>query len=327
MTLPQTKPTGGCALILAVLFSSGTGCAFGAAFRLSFLDDQATLADACQLLKERGFSDDSVASFKKIVEHHNRNGNRVDKTRFPAPRNGFYEFNDFGDFTNRTRTPFGLTPTDHSSAQDTLTCWDAACLLLHGAGCGAPDFEKDLLSRGVVLPQAGPKAFRSAYSSLVFPERGYKRLVGQRRPEAETQLIYSMRATRAVMGADPTSEEAWRSAFATWVQSLKEGGFVFPRNFQLGVGFFVYPKQRYFRANHAFLCLPEKGRLICLEKDGSPGPYVRMEFESEEDMALFMSWPLLEDRKDPKLQYLRGAPALISLNERLIGVYPCNDPQ
>src|SRR5512138_855281 len=71
--------------------------ASGAAFRLSFLDDKAALAETCQLLNESGCSADSVASFKKLVEHHNRKGNRVDKSRFPAPRSGFYEFHDVAD--------------------------------------------------------------------------------------------------------------------------------------------------------------------------------------------------------------------------------------
>jgi hypothetical protein len=316
----QTKSAGACALIVAVLFLSGAGRSSGAAFRLSFLEDKAALADTCRLLKQRGFSEGSVASFEKLVEHHNRNGNRVDKTRFPTPRDGSYEFNDLGDFTNRTRTPFAFTPSDHSPAQDTFTCFDAACLLLHGAGCGAPDFEKDLTSRGLVFSKGGPKGFRAAYSSLLFPEPGYKRLVGKPRPEAETQLLYSIRATRGVSG-DPMSQEAWRSAFATWVRGLKEAGFVFPREFKLGMGFSIYPRQRYLCPGHIFLCFPQDGRLICLQKEGSPGPYVRVEFKSQEDMARYMCWPKLEQQKDPKLQDAHDSPALISLNDQLIAVY------
>ncbi len=40
------------------------------AFRLSFLDEKPVLADTCQLLKQKGFLEESVASFKKLVEHH-----------------------------------------------------------------------------------------------------------------------------------------------------------------------------------------------------------------------------------------------------------------
>lgn len=317
----HAKRTGKAILVLATLFGPGSRDSSGAPFRLSFLDERSALADTCQLLKQRGFSDDSVASFQKLVEHHNRHGNRVDRTRFPPPRDGFYDFNELGDFTNGLRTPFSLTPTDHSLAQDTLLCYDVACLLLHGAGYGAPDFEKDLMSRGIVFSEAGPTAFRSAYSSVMFPGQGYKRLVGKPRSEAETQLILSITATRGVTAADPLSEEAWRSAFATWVRGLKEGGFIFPREFKLGMRFFVQPKLRYLWTNHAFFCFPENGRLICLEKNGSPGPYVRAEFKSEEDLAAYMRWAMLEDRKNPKLP-IYGSPVLISLNDQLIGVYP-----
>ncbi len=60
--------------------------------------------------------------------------------------------------------------------------------------------------------------------------------------------------------------------------------------------------------------------MICLEKNGSPGPYVRAEFECEEDVARYVSWTMLEDAKNPKLNAY-GHPVLVSLNEQLVGVY------
>ena len=109
------------------------------------------LTDTCQLLRQSGFSEDSVATFKKLVEHHNKKGNGVDRTKFPAPQAGYYEFRDLGDFANRLQTLLYLTPRDYSLGQEnTFTCFDAACLLLRGAGCESPDFEKDLNSKGIV---------------------------------------------------------------------------------------------------------------------------------------------------------------------------------
>lgn len=96
-------------LILALLVELMAGTASGAAFRLSFLDQEQVLADTCQLLRQNGFSEDSVATFKKLVEHHNQNGNRVDRTKFPAPQAGYYEFRDLADFTNRLQTLLYLT--------------------------------------------------------------------------------------------------------------------------------------------------------------------------------------------------------------------------
>jgi hypothetical protein len=324
-------------LILALLVELVAGTAHGAAFRLSFLDQEPVLADTCQLLRQSGFSEDSVATFKKLVEHHNQNGNRVDRTKFPAPQTGYYEFRDLADFTNRLQTPFFLTPTDHSLDQNmftwldqnTFTCFDVACLLLRGAGCEAPNFEKDFKSKGIVsgrwpfplLSKDDPETFRSDYHWALFPEWGYERLAGRPRSEGETELELSVRAGRHLPGPDPTNEMTWRAAFATFASGLKESGFVFPRNFKLGLGFYVDVETRRIFADHAFICIPKGGRLICLEKNGSAGPYVRAEFESEEEVARYISWTMLQTAKNPKAP-VYGYPVLVSLNDRLIGVYP-----
>ena len=303
-----------------MLVELAAGTVAGAPFRLSFLEQAPVLADTCQLLKQSGFSEDSVVTFRKLVEHHNKNGNRVDRTKFPAPREGYYEFRDLGDLTNRLRTLLHWTPSERSLDQLTFTCFDAVCLLLSGAGCECPDFEKDLQSKGVVLSEAGAKTFRSQYYWALFPEPDYERLVGRPRSEAETRLVLSVRAGRRLAGPDPANEAAWREAFATFVKGMQEGGFVFPRNFKLGLGFYVDVKRRYFGADHAFICIPKSGRWICLEKNGSPGPYVRAEFASEEEVARYISWTMLQDAQNPKLNAY-GFPVLVSLNDRVLGVY------
>jgi hypothetical protein len=114
---------------------------------------------------------------------------------------------------------------------------------------------------------------------------------------------------------------AWRAAFATFVSGLKESGFVFPRNFKLGLGFYVDVETRRIFTDHAFICIPMGGRLICLEKNGSAGPYVRAEFESEEEVVRYISWTMLQNAKNPKTP-VYGFPVLVSLNDQLIGVYP-----
>lgn len=301
---------------LALLVGLVAGDVSGAAFRLSFLEQEPVLTDTCQLMMQTGFSDDSVATFRKLVEHHNKKGNRVDKTKFPAPVRGYYEFRDLADFTSRLRTVLHWTPTDHSPDQDTFTCFDAACLLLYGAGCETPGFEKDLYSKGVFLPSSGPQGFRSYYRRGLFPENRDQQLTGKARSEAETQLIFSIRATR-VLAPEATNELAWRAAVTSYFRSLQAGGFVIPKGFQLGLGFYAMAKLGRLQSDHAFLCIPQQGRLVCIEKNGGPGPYVRAEFESEQDLACYMSWSMLEDaRKNKNLEYV-----LVSLNDRLIGAY------
>ena len=42
-----------------------------------------------------------MAAFRKLVQQHNNWGNRVDRTKFPPLRGGYYEFRNLGDLTNR----------------------------------------------------------------------------------------------------------------------------------------------------------------------------------------------------------------------------------
>jgi hypothetical protein len=310
----------GALLIQALFVELVAGTVSGAAFRLSFLEQEPVLSDTCQLLRETGFSEDSVASFKKLVQQHNLRVRRVDRTKFPAPHEGYYEFRDLGDLTNRLPALLHWTPIWPFLDQRSFTCFDAACMLLRGAGCGSPDFEKDLPSRGILLSTNGPKTFRSDYAWTLFPKGDYEDLVGKPRSEAETQLVLSMRATRGLVGPNPTNEMAWCAAFATFVRGMKDGGFSFPQKFKLGLGFYVNVNWRCFGADHAFICIPRGNRVICLEKNGCPGPYVRAEFESEEELARYISWPMLEDAKNPKLMAY-GSPVIVSLNDRLLGVY------
>jgi hypothetical protein len=320
-----------CILTQTLLLGLAAGSAYAAAFRLSFLDDASVLADTCQVLRQAGVSEDGVSTFERLVKHHNLNGNRVDRSRFPEPKGGFYEFADLPDFTNRLSTVLHWTPSDHSLAQDTFTCFDAACVLLHCAGCEAPDFQKNLGSKGILLNSKGillsnsnSAAFRPDYEWALFPARSYERLTGKPRSEEETQLVLSIRATRFLAGPTATNELAWRGAFASYMRGLKEGGLVFPKGFKVGLGFYASPKVWRFIADHAFLSIPARGRLVCVEKNGGPGPYVRAEFGSEEDLARYISWSMLEDAGSRKgREQTAGGAVLVSLNEGLIGLYPC----
>ena len=230
-------------LAILLLFFAPVAETFSAeGFRLSFLDQDAPLTDTCRLLGQCGISSNAIASFKLAVEQHNRNGLRLDLSRFPAPERGFFDFHDLADFTNRLRTVLHWTPSDHSpGVQDTFTCFDATCMLLHGAGCAAPNFEQRLEQEGLVLSAANPQTLRREYRWAPIPEKYYKMLAGRDRSEAETQLILSIRASRA-LASGATNDPACRAAFASYVRGMKTAGFSFPAHFELGLGFYALPK-------------------------------------------------------------------------------------
>ena len=57
---------------------------------------------------------------KKLVRFHNKDGNRVDRAKFPQVRDGYYEFQGFDDFTNRLQCPLGRTPATNLLHQYTF---------------------------------------------------------------------------------------------------------------------------------------------------------------------------------------------------------------
>ncbi len=314
-------------ILTITLFILPVFTGLGADFRLSFLDEKSVLDDTCRLLKENGFSEDSIMKFKKLVENHNGPGNRVDRTLFPPWEKGYYAFSNFADFTHRVSRGFYETPGDNSLTQNSLMCFDIACLLLAGAGCEAPRLEDDFAAKQFVtikpdgsLASVNVKKFRSAIGVL-YVANGYEWLVGQPRSKAETQIGLSLRATRRLPLSCTNSDKDLRSIFATHIRDVKSDGFKFPKHVKIGLGLIVNPRLHYIWSDHAFICIQKQRRFICLEKNGAKGPFVRVEFKTEKDLAQYMSWSLLRgDSADPKATSF-GSSVLISLNARLIGIF------
>lgn len=316
---------GAFALVTLVCFASRVW-GHGAEFKLSFLDYEPVMRDTCSLLESNGFGEAIVKDFKHLVQHHNRNGNRVDLEKYPLPFEGYYHFLGIQDFGNRLKAFFAETPGDGTLEQTTLTCFDVAVLLLKGTGHDAGRLYDNFASKDIVVVsrerQVGPvieATFRSG-TGLLFPLDGYHYLVGRSRTDAETQLGLSLRAARKLRVDLTDSDQDLQAAFAEFVSDVKQDGFTFPKNFRLGLVFYVDVKRHFVLADHAFICIQNAERLVLLEKNNASGPYVRAEFGSEEDLALYSSMAERWDSYNPKdVDY--GSSVMVSLNDRLVGIY------
>ena len=292
----------------------------GGPFKVSFLESEPSLEDTCQLLRTSGFPDATVMIFKKLVKFHNKDGNRVDRAKFPQARDGYYEFQDFDDFTSRLQCPFGRTLATNSIQQNTLQCFEMVCLLLHDAGYGVPALKQEFETKGIILLRTNgfpaSVSYEEWYRGFRWPlpsERKYEFLAGRTMSEPEGLLNLSFRAARKASDAGPYSAEILGKSFPVFVSGLKRSGFVFPANFTVGFVFVALPSRHYIWADHAFLCFSQDGKLICLEKVGACGPYVRAEFGGAEDLGRFVCWDYLSQPRKSSLA--------VSLNDRLIGVW------
>jgi len=310
-----------------ILFSGLTGLTVsGAEIRLSFIEHESVLTDTCQLLKAKGFAADSVAKFARLVRYHNQPGNRVDRSKFPPQQNGYYHFDSFKDLTNRTTCGFSETPGSDVLPEHTLMCFDVASLLLKGLGHDAPHVADGFLEKGfLALAKNGrvaPMALETfhAATGVLSPTNGYETLVGAPRSDAETRIGLSLRTKRRLPAGCTDSDKDLRAICADRIRAMERDGFRFPRNCQLGLGLVVNTKRGYVWGDHSFICIKRRGRFICLEKNGPKGPYVRVEFKTEQDMADYMGWDLLLDVSNPETAEA-GSVVLVSLNERLLGIY------
>lgn len=324
----RTRPLGQVVLFAGTLVFYLLSCdASGASFRLSFLEEKEVLEDTCRLLGQNGFAEEAVATFRKLVEHHNRSGNRVDKGQFPPCENGYYQFRSVGDLTNRLTYSFCVTPGNDSLEQQTLMCVDVACLLMKGAGCDAPRVEPEFASNRFILLNGSNQVASATYADyqeglhLLWPPQGYEYFTGKPRSEAETRLAIALRGARRLAPGVSNRRRELRAVFSDYVRMVQRDGFKYPSQFKVGLGFWANPTYGYLEPAHAFICFCKGGRLVCVEKDGCKGPYVRLEFESEEDLARYMCWVLNPNFNDPRTRQYRSA-MLVALNDRLIGLYP-----
>jgi hypothetical protein len=298
----------------------------GGQFRLTFLQDKVTLQETCSLLLERHFSADSVATFEKLVQHHNKNGNRVDVSNFPTQVGGYYHFDNVSQFTNCLKRLYSETEANNTLEEMTLMCFDVTSLLLNGLGCNADDLyssfdSKNILEIRPVQSQVKPakyETFRNGIN-LLFPTNGYEYLVGRQRSPAETRLGLCLRAPRRVLHLH-NDEESCRRAFSQYVAGIQQDGFKFPNGIRLGIVLNVNFRYDFVKADHAFLCAEKGGKLVIIEKNGTKGPYVRAEFDSERDLALYCSIGERVSAVDPKDDDY-GCGVVVSLNSDVLAVY------
>lgn len=182
--------------------------------------------------------------------------------------------------------------------------------------CLKQDFESKgimLLRTNGLLVSVSYEAWSGGFRWVLPSEKDYEFLVGRTMSESESLLNLGFRAARRTGDAGPDNGEIFSKSFPVFVSGLQRSGFVFPTKFKVGFVFVAQPFHNYVWADHAFLCFSQDGKLICLEKAGSRGPYVRAEFGCAEDLGHFVCEDYLSEPRKSSLA--------VSLNDRLIGLW------
>ena len=205
-------------------------------------------------------------------------------------------------------------------------CFDAACFLLHALGTRADSLDVNFKAKDIINVTGDRKLMNVSYDNLisatniVSPQAYYQALAGRPRSLSETKLGLSVHSGRRLPANTANTESGLKAAFRQFMTGLRQDGFRFPTNFNLGLVFYVDTRRGFIKTDHAFLCFSQGHLQKIVEKDNSTGPYVRADFESEADLAEYVCLGERRDTNNPN-DVDFGSSVLVSLNERLIGIF------
>ena len=299
MTLDErvTRVPGIAALWLLLVLGLMPRPAQGDEFRLSFLDEAPALEDTCRVLRQAGVSEPTVSTFRKLVTCHNQLGRHVNNHDSPSYGVAFTRFGILSDLVRRLPEPFsrmtaGATPgTPHV---DVFRCcrpsvargglWDAAA----GAGIQIERY-RPAGARRTDQGSGLYEAFRAGYLLALCPEADYLRLLGRPRSAEETELELSLVAPHGLGGGrNGVRKSSIREALEESRRAMERFGFGYGGKAEIGFSRTLADfERRALSADHAFVCVPHKGGLICVEKTSPTGLVVCADFKSAEDLGRY----------------------------------------
>lgn len=303
--------------LACILFINLTGNCL-AEIRISFLDHAQALEETLTLLLKHGCQKDSVAGFKAAVADYYKAPNPCDTPRFPVEREGFYYFIDVKDLLNRMDGNMG---NGKGNGRPSINCSGAVALLMNNMGLSAVNVIINLTKEGVADYPSTEHNFIIGVSEE--RNRIFKLTNVQIRTN-DYQAAVSLFAPRFV--PVPTSGktdaeklftlqvERWKADELHWHPAI---GIVAVHMYES-----VTPseKQILLWRDHLGLCFKDAGRVILIEKTSLTGPFLRGDFNSEDELAEFLIGAVLKpslgiERKKDLRHFL------ISINDRLIRSY------
>jgi hypothetical protein len=258
--------------------------------RLSFLMDESARRDTLTLLKQHGFRAGNIRRFSQEVERYYASPFVLDRTRFPAPEDGFYHLESVEELVGLFDKP--LCETEHAFE---FNCFDAVIAL------AMPQLESrikvDQLMGPILVPhtttngtaltlpvatardafnQAYPEWYRE-FSANIFPtslECGRVALT------AALNRVHVLRISTDEANLQPAVREALQ-------RDWRDHRLRFPSNAQIVLCHLVYFPGRWLRTSHAGVLMQNGQGYTYIEKAGGAGPFVRIDVP---ERAELMPW-------------------------------------
>ncbi|MGD0745137.1 MAG: DUF4300 family protein [Verrucomicrobiota bacterium] len=255
--------------------------------KISFLDNEDAIKQTTEFLLAKGCDQETVSSFRRVIDWYNSTPTDLDLRKFPPRKNGFYVFQSVSNLVEAL--PHPLIYTYH---QNELNCFDTVILLAGSlintkvqpddiSGLFLSPFTMtngDVTLRVAATPRDAfaiicPPWWIEASKSIFSGSMQNKRIC----LTAAFDSFYFLPAS--------TTRENLKNTLLKILQSnWKRQGITFPKNVEVVIYHSVALNEHNSLASHAGLLFQDYNQYIYIEKAGASGPYVRLDFTDKSDL-------------------------------------------
>lgn len=258
--------------------------------KISFLDNEEAIEQTTKFLLSNGCDLEAVSSFQRVVDWYNATPTDLNLKKFPPRVDGFYSFQSISNLIEDL--PHPLIYTLHQSE---LNCFDT--LILLAGNLIQTTLKPDDIS-GPFLPPLTTTNNDVVLRVAATPKDAFTIVCPAWWLEASKSIFsVSIQDKRICLMAAfdffhflpscTTREDLASKLLKTLQVSWKSQGIVFPTN--LAVVFFhsVALNEHNSTTSHAGLLFRNNDRFVYIEKAGSSGPYVRLDFTEKKDLFIW----------------------------------------
>lgn len=299
--------------------------------RVSLLDDASVLDETAQLLERNGSSAESIEAFKRAVRFHHTD--LFDGSRFPARAAGYYLFKNVDALNVAMPDPFCEQTKTNDLSHNSLVCLDVAVLLVRDAGAGALLLRDNFAEKHFAKRKNESTQNRTASQitsvtnfsfyqdgrTLMYPKTVYTWITGLARMEREVDLAVSLKGERRLPDTYNDTTAPLQKMFSDWNALRRKDGLKFPDKIQIITGGYLSVHDRYVTIDHIAICVRDGSRIVFLEKNGPRGPFLRADFNSEDEITRYFVHKLLPASHDSSSANF-NEPVFVSINDRLLAI-------
>lgn len=275
-------------LLLSLFLAGKTSKA--SPIKISFLDTEDAVKQTTALLLSEGCNHEAVSSFQRVVDWYNATPTDLDLKKFPPRVNGFYSFQSISNLVEAL--PHPLIYTYH---QNELNCFDTVILLAGNL------IQTELKPDDISGPFLSPLTMTNndvALRVAATPKDAFAIVCPSWWMEASKSIFSDSMQDRRIcltaafdafhfLPSSTTREKLANTLLKTLQLNWKNQGIVFPTNLEVVIYHSVALAEHNSLTSHAGLLFRNHDQYVYIEKAGSSGPYVRLDFKNKKDLFIW----------------------------------------